>query len=268
MMDGVEMIQTPINIPVLDEDGNPIVDKIPEGDVDCEVLSPFEVMVDPYSTDGDYEWILVSRLKSIRQLRDMFGEDAVRDIKPEDSDTTFLYHKYMRDLVGVDGKSANTSNSSASLKGDDRLCIVHEYWERVSGRHPEGRYIVVTGDKVLWNTGIPYNHKQIPILHLSYLNINGRVYGMTPLEDRKSTRLNSSHGSISYAVFCLKKKNQPFRSPSRHLSPIAPNSQCLDVEPSRVVALSPAVRLANFFFLMIRRPPRSTLFPYTTLFRS
>src|SRR5438309_7780555 len=27
--------------------------------------------------------------------------------------------------------------------------------------------------------------------------------------DRKSTRLNSSHSSISYAVFCLKKKNNP-----------------------------------------------------------
>src|SRR5207245_10712195 len=27
-----------------------------------------------------------------------------------------------------------------------------------------------------------------------------------PAQDRKSTRLNSSHGSISYAVFCLKKK--------------------------------------------------------------
>src|SRR2546429_7309967 len=27
--------------------------------------------------------------------------------------------------------------------------------------------------------------------------------------DRKSTRLNSSHGYISYAVFCLKKKNSP-----------------------------------------------------------
>src|SRR5438874_13113943 len=26
--------------------------------------------------------------------------------------------------------------------------------------------------------------------------------------------------------------------------------------------------ITNFFFLMIRRPPRSTLFPYTTLFRS
>src|SRR2546422_3545201 len=30
--------------------------------------------------------------------------------------------------------------------------------------------------------------------------------------DRKSTRLNSSHGYISYAVFCLKKKNSMARS--------------------------------------------------------
>src|SRR5207245_4590302 len=30
-------------------------------------------------------------------------------------------------------------------------------------------------------------------------------------QDRKSTRLNSSHGSISYAVFCLKKKNETYR---------------------------------------------------------
>src|SRR5437870_8932173 len=33
----------------------------------------------------------------------------------------------------------------------------------------------------------------------------GLVYGMAP-GDRKSTRLNSSHVAISYAVFCLKKK--------------------------------------------------------------
>src|SRR3712207_8158827 len=29
-------------------------------------------------------------------------------------------------------------------------------------------------------------------------------------EDRKSTRLNSSHANISYAVFCLKKKKIPY----------------------------------------------------------
>src|SRR5689334_24580550 len=35
-------------------------------------------------------------------------------------------------------------------------------------------------------------------------HVRGPVNGQ--IEDRKSTRLNSSHSSISYAVFCLKKK--------------------------------------------------------------
>src|SRR5437879_7535476 len=33
-------------------------------------------------------------------------------------------------------------------------------------------------------------------------------HGVPPLRDRKSTRLNSSHRCISYAVFCLKKKKK------------------------------------------------------------
>src|SRR3989442_8916691 len=41
----------------------------------------------------------------------------------------------------------------------------------------------------------------------------GRVQG-----DRKSTRLNSSHVRISYAVFCLKKKNQTRRPESGTLT--------------------------------------------------
>src|SRR5689334_23817169 len=36
--------------------------------------------------------------------------------------------------------------------------------------------------------------------------------GLQP-EDRKSTRLNSSHSSISYAVFCLKKKKKYSNTP-------------------------------------------------------
>src|SRR3712207_8571292 len=32
--------------------------------------------------------------------------------------------------------------------------------------------------------------------------------GSDPRQDRKSTRLNSSHANISYAVFCLKKKKK------------------------------------------------------------
>src|SRR5260221_10530386 len=39
--------------------------------------------------------------------------------------------------------------------------------------------------------------------------IQGQVTSALFTTDRKSTRLNSSHTVISYAVFCLKKKNPP-----------------------------------------------------------
>src|SRR5207248_4647017 len=42
---------------------------------------------------------------------------------------------------------------------------------------------------------------------LKFLRAHGRAY-KNLRRDRKSTRLNSSHRTISYAVFCLKKKNK------------------------------------------------------------
>src|SRR3712207_7993361 len=39
------------------------------------------------------------------------------------------------------------------------------------------------------------------------LEQEGQAAGQRHPEDRKSTRLNSSHANISYAVFCLKKTN-------------------------------------------------------------
>src|SRR5699024_12102097 len=51
-------------------------------------------------------------------------------------------------------------------------------------------------------------HRQIEKLLPSYL-LTLLVYMChLMLQDRKSTRLNSSHVSISYAVFCLKKKRK------------------------------------------------------------
>src|ERR1035437_4379571 len=99
------------------------------------------------------------------------------------------------------------------------------------------------------------------------------------ITDRKSTRLNSSHAHISYAVFCLKKKkkNNTTTTDIHHaqrLTACAPTRTT-----ARATVTTCAVRSSGpmpfgfvlfffFIFLMIRRPPRSTLFPYTTLFRS
>src|SRR5690349_20046315 len=82
---------------------------------------------------------------------------------------------------------------------------------------------------------------------------------MPVYEDRKSTRLNSSHVEISYAVFCLKKKKQKKKTKINNKTHLTYHLH--SVSSSRCSSLF-------FFFLMIPRPPISTLFPYTTLFRS
>src|SRR3712207_7043710 len=47
---------------------------------------------------------------------------------------------------------------------------------------------------------------------------NARQSVPTNLVDRKSTRLNSSHANISYAVFCLKKKKKTHKTLLIHIS--------------------------------------------------
>src|ERR1035437_10195460 len=97
--------------------------------------------------------------------------------------------------------------------------------------------------------------------------------------DRKSTRLNSSHANISYAVFCLKKNTHlPASVPAPVTGPlVGAGGRAHAVEEPAAAALPPTVFRGAaggvvvqcyLLFLMIRRPPRSTLFPYTTLFRS
>src|ERR1039457_7210558 len=96
--------------------------------------------------------------------------------------------------------------------------------------------------------------------------------------DRKSTRLNSSHLVISYAVFCLKRKKHTLRKTNLRINLTHVTAQtnthgglcCRNVvrSVSFGASLSYSSFFFVFFFLMIRRPPRSTLFPYTTLFRS
>src|ERR1022692_3341744 len=96
--------------------------------------------------------------------------------------------------------------------------------------------------------------------------------------DRKSTRLNSSHLVISYAVFCLKKKKNKKTAVSQGVALECGCGRLTRAGSCTITVLYPILLLVTyvvllpplclfFFFLMIRRPPRSTLFPYTTLFR-
>src|SRR2546430_7395130 len=48
------------------------------------------------------------------------------------------------------------------------------------------------------------------LIDVALWDLRGKILGQPVWRDRKSTRLNSSHSQISYAVFCLKKKKSTF----------------------------------------------------------
>src|SRR3712207_7620206 len=59
---------------------------------------------------------------------------------------------------------------------------------------------------------VPEEVEDHPMTVVALLPSSGFGSSSSPPRDRKSTRLNSSHANISYAVFCLKKKKKTYHS--------------------------------------------------------
>src|SRR5688572_23130928 len=95
----------------------------------------------------------------------------------------------------------------------DVLDLVRELGPTVI-RYPGGNFV----SNYRWEDGIGPREERPTRLDLAWHSVETNQFGLhefmdwagkagiEPMIDRKSTRLNSSHSQISYAVFCLKKK--------------------------------------------------------------
>src|SRR5258708_13882887 len=96
-----------------------------------------------------------------------------------------MWHAFSKAGPGTCGTNAPDSSDTARLP--EPWLLQEAYENLLLTFHPQTQHRATyhSGDRVLIE----------PMLAL-----------YCPIEDRKSTRLNSSHQIISYAVFCLKKK--------------------------------------------------------------
>src|SRR4051794_26875158 len=94
------------------------------------------------------------------------------------------------------------------------------------------------------------------------------------MDSRMHRRIDTRYGSevgrrvgsrcLTHSA-CSPHSTRPAHAPS----PTPLPTRLKSPSPPRLLSTRPPThRPLSFFFLMIRRPPRSTLFPYTTLFRS
>src|SRR2546428_4560124 len=99
-------------------------------------------------------------------------------------------------------------HSCPGIDGDDRR--VERADEHAISQHSDAAVVWVN---LIWIFGLPLA-RELPDLRTGLCvhcqNRSGLAAGRK--EDRKSTRLNSSHDQISYAVFCLKKKKKSKRN--------------------------------------------------------
>src|SRR3712207_7520957 len=88
---------------------------------------------------------------------------------------------------------------------------LQEFWSRMEQQFGSMRAQSVARDHVFGQLGgrsaVEAIDAGVPVRTV-WLEIC-KEYDVPP-KDRKSTRLNSSHANISYAVFCLKKKKQTY----------------------------------------------------------
>src|SRR5437879_8157646 len=97
-------------------------------------------------------------------------------------------------------------------QGEDSLCVRYG----ILGEHEPGGFaelVKVRGTNVL---PLPdhVSYEEAAAFILVTLTAWRMLVTQAAVRDRKSTRLNSSHRCISYAVFCLKKKNTKLPPPN------------------------------------------------------
>src|SRR3712207_9273819 len=102
-----------------------------------------------------------------------------------DTATTEIYTLSLHDALPISEGQAGDAGHRHGARGGGQAVLLGSAVKLAEGQTRAGEGDAATG-----------------------IDVQGLHAGQVQHEDRKSTRLNSSHANISYAVFCLKKKKQ------------------------------------------------------------
>lgn len=165
-------------VPVMDEFGR----QLHAGENELEIVNGYEMEVDLQATNPeDARWIMRNKIRSLEWIREQYPEKG-KYVKPEQVHLHAFYWKRLKQLVGIFGYTTESEQGESDSDAPRDSAIVHEYWERATDRHPQGRYIVVAGNVELHDGPNPYSHKMLPYVKIDEIQISGRFWGMATIE--------------------------------------------------------------------------------------
>lgn len=144
--------------------------KIKEGRPFLLPVPFYEIFVDSYNIDSmeDVNELVHRRIFSTQYIYKRWGYQAERD---DIKDAEFTSYPRYNDFSMANG-------------GDIEYAYVYEYYKKPDAIYPDGRYVIVCNDKVLWDNKLPYVNKAngkraIPFDFFTMQSVPDKLFGIS-----------------------------------------------------------------------------------------
>lgn len=126
---------------------------IKEGDIDIILCPPYEIFPDKITNNSidDCKYIYHAKVYSVDEVKELWDVD----VAPQ-SVQVFSFDN----VANGGGLGYTATNSRCSTSKKDNGCLVIEKFERPSKAYPNGRHIIVAGDKLVVYEDLPYQTEQ------------------------------------------------------------------------------------------------------------
>lgn len=154
---------------------------IREGDIETSVVPPYEIYPDNSFRRGvrDCRSIIHAKAYHVAEVFEIWGVE----VEAEDVDLLTL----QRMSGGMGGLGYGYGGVRTTAKPVKSHCIVKEYYERPTMKYPQGRFIVVAGNKTLYAGALPYKigkygEYDLPFVRTVAIDRPGIMWGKSIIE--------------------------------------------------------------------------------------
>lgn len=202
-------------VEAMDENGQPIVDEVPLGDVNSDIIEPYRIAIDPLAMSlHKARWIMEYSIQPLDWIRTVYGkqepgytgrvDEVLAESQLNNSMRRFFQLKTSSGvkngmMVDQGGASADTSIENTA--------VVKEYYERPTQTYPKGRLIVVANNIPLYVGDSPCEGPDLgdwhPYSECRWELVPGRFWAKSPLDD--GAEIQKKLNSIDATVILTRK---------------------------------------------------------------
>lgn len=196
------------DVPALDEMGQPIVERVPLGDVNTDVVEPYRIALDPLASDlHKARWIMEYSIQSLDFISSTYSKEGegytglAETVKP-DSELNSSMRRFAQLKNSSGTKNGFDSSGSSAEAMDENSAVLKEYYERPSQNYPKGRLVAVAGGVTLYDGPSPFQGPDLgdwhPYSECRWEVVPGRFWGKGALDDscEPQKRVNSIDATV------------------------------------------------------------------------